>query len=52
MLDAIAEMLYYQNLTNTRKLSSVSVAEDIDLIKDSFNLNDKREQVLQDYLVE
>jgi hypothetical protein len=28
------------------------VSEDISLIKKSFNINDKREQTLEDYLVE
>ena len=50
MLDVISETLYYQSLTNTRKLSSENVGEDIELIKSSFNLNDKRWQILKDYL--
>ena len=50
MIDTIADMLHYQSLTNTRKLSTWSVAKDIELIKNSFNLNDKREKTLQDYL--
>jgi hypothetical protein len=52
MLDVIAYMLYYQNLTNKKKLSSLDVSEDIDLIKQSFTLNDKREETLLDYLTE
>jgi hypothetical protein len=52
MLDAIPEMLYYQSLTNKKKLSTADVSEDISLIKKSFNINDKREQTLEDYLVE
>ena len=52
MLSTISEVLYYQSLTNKSKLSSWNVQEDIDLIKKSFSLNEKREQVLQDYLVE
>ena len=52
MLDTISEMLYYQSLTNKKKLSTWMIADDIELIKKSFNLNDKRELVLEDYLVE
>ncbi len=52
MLDVISEMLYYQSLTNKKKLSTWGVAEDIELIKKSFSLNDKREWVLRDYLTE
>ena len=52
MLDVISEMLYYQSLTNKKKLSTWWVADDIDLIKKSFSLNDKRELVLKDYLTE
>ena len=52
MLDVISEMLYYQSLTNKKKLSTWMVAEDIELIKKSFSLNDKREWVLKDYLTE
>ena len=52
MLDVIADILYYQSLTNKTKLSTWVVADDIELIKDSFNLNDKREQTLRDYLIE
>ena len=52
MLDVISDMLYYQSLTNKKKLSTWDVSEDISLIKKSFNINDKREQTLEDYLVE
>ena len=52
MLDAISEMLYYQSLTNKKKLSTWWVADDIELIKRSFNINDRREWVLKDYLTE
>ncbi len=52
MLDVISETLYYQSLTNTKKLSAWNVSEDINLIKQSFSLNDKRGQVLKDYLTE
>lgn len=52
MLDVIADVLYYQNLTNKKKLHSSEISEDISFIKDSFNLNDKREYVLEDYLTE
>ena len=52
MLDTISEMLYYQNLTNKKKLSTWLVQDDIELIKQSFSLNDKREQTLIDYLTE
>ena len=52
MLDVISDTLYYQSLTNKRKLSAWDVSEDINLIKQSFNLNDKRAQVLEDYLTE
>mgnify|MGYP002853791363 CR=1 FL=1 len=50
MLDAIADILYYQNLTNKRKLSTGNIAEDINLIKESFGINDKREETLNNYL--
>ena len=50
MLDVISQALYYQSLTNTTKLSSEKIEEDIELIKKSFNLNDKRRQILKDYL--
>lgn len=52
MLDVIADVLYYQNLTNKKKLSSSWVNEDISFIKKTFNINDKRENVLEDYLTE
>ena len=52
MLDTISEMLYYQSLTNKKKLSTWSIADDIELIKKSFSLNDKRERILKDYLTE
>jgi hypothetical protein len=42
MLDIISETLYYQSLTNKTKLSTGNVAEDIELIKKSFSLNEKR----------
>ncbi len=52
MLDTISEVLYYQSLTNKRKLSAWNVDKDIEFIKDTFSLNDKRRQILEDYLVE
>ncbi len=52
MLDVIADVLYYQNLTNKKKLFSSSVNEDISFIKQSFDINNKRENVLEDYLTE
>ena len=52
MLDVISETLYYQSLTNRVKLSTGNVAEDIELIKKSFSLNEKRAQVMKDYLTE
>ena len=52
MLDTISDMLYYQSLTNKKKLSTWMVQGDIELIKQSFSLNDKREQTLIDYLTE
>jgi hypothetical protein len=52
MLDVIADILYYQNLTNKKKISSSDVSTDINLIKQSFSLNDKREEVLKDYLTQ
>ena len=51
-LDMIADILYYQNLTNKKKLTSENIEEDISYIKESFNINDKREYVLEDYLTE
>ena len=51
MLDVIAEVLYYQNLTNKKKLSSSLIESDISLIRDSFNLNDKRANIMEDYLL-
>jgi hypothetical protein len=48
----IADILYYQNLTNKKKLTSNIIEEDMAYIKKSFNINDKREQTLEDYLVE
>jgi hypothetical protein len=52
MLDTISEALYYQSLTNKKKSGASNVEEDIELIKKSFSLNDKREKILEDYLVE
>ena len=52
MLDVIAETLYYHNLTNKKKLSSKIVKKDIELIKKTFSLNYKREQIMKDYLIE
>jgi hypothetical protein len=52
MLDIIAEMLFYQSLTNLKKKSSLNVAEDLKLIRKSFDLNNRREWLLNDYLIE
>ena len=52
MIEVISDILYYQSLTNKKKLSTWDVSEDLSLIKKSFNINDKREQTLEDYLVE
>lgn len=52
MLDVIADVLYYQNLTNKKKHWSNNIEEDIKWIKESFSVNYKREHVLQDYLIE
>ena len=52
MLGIIADILYYQNITNKKKKTSQNISKDISLIKNSFNLNDKREDVLEDYLTE
>jgi hypothetical protein len=51
MLDVISETLYYQSLTNKKKSSSKEIAKDIELIKKSFGVNDKRVQIMEDYLV-
>lgn len=50
-LQVIAELLYYQNLTNLEKSSSNNVLEDLNLIKKTFNINNKISYVLQEYLV-
>ena len=50
MLKNISEILYYQNLTNKKKLGTWDVAKDIELIKNTFSLNDKRKQTLEYYL--
>ena len=50
MLKIISETLYYHNLTNKRKLNTWNVADDIELIKQSFSINEKRGQILEDYL--
>ena len=52
MLDTIAEILYYQSLTNKVKNTYWDVNKDINAIKKSFSLNDKRELILADYLTE
>ena len=50
MLKIISETLYYHNLTNKRKLNTWNVADDIEFIKQTFSINDKRGQILEDYL--
>ena len=50
MLEIISETLYYHNLTNKKKLSSWDVEKDIELIRKSFSINDKRGRILEDYL--
>ena len=52
MLDSISEMLYYQSLTNERKLWTWVVEKDIEQIKKSFSVNEKRRLTLSDYLTE
>ena len=52
MLDVISDILYYQNLTNKNKITTGDISEDIKFIKKSFNINDKRENVLEEYLTE
>lgn len=52
MLDTLSEVLYYQSVTNKRKLSDWNVEKDLEFIKDSFSLNAKRKWILEDYLVE
>ncbi len=52
MLDAISEVLYYQSITNKRKLSDWNIEKDLEFIKDSFSLNAKRKHILESYLVE
>lgn len=50
-IQIIAELLYYQNLTNKEKSFSPEVLEDLNHLKNSFNLNNKVSYVLQQYLV-
>ena len=52
MLGVIAETLHYQSLTNKKKLSSWNVKKDLELIRKSFSLNEKREQIMEDYLMQ
>jgi hypothetical protein len=52
MLDVIAETLYYHNLTNKKKLSDWNVEKDLELIRKTFSLNEKRDQIMKDYLME
>ena len=51
-LDTIAEILYYQSLTNKQKNSSDNIESDIENIKKSFDINDRRAYVLKSYLTE
>lgn len=58
MLDTIADILYYQNLTNVHKRATTDVyggpntiEEELGFIKESFDLNQKRSYVLNDYLM-
>lgn len=51
-LDIIAELLYYQNLTNTEKQSKELIIDDINAIKDSFDINNKVQYILHEYLTQ
>ncbi|MDR2415564.1 MAG: hypothetical protein LBD75_02920 [Candidatus Peribacteria bacterium] len=51
-LDIIAEMLYYQNLTNTEKQSNNLITEDIANTRSSFDISNKVKYTLQEYLTE
>ena len=51
MIKNIADILFYQNLNITAKKSSNIVDKDLFYQKRYFNVNDKREQTLYDYLI-
>jgi hypothetical protein len=51
-LDTIAEMLYYQNLTNTERQSNNLITEDITNTRNSFDISNKVKYTLQEYLIE
>lgn len=51
-LDVIAELLYYQSITNEERPYSTNVLEDLNFIKQSFNVNSKVWYVMSEYLIE
>jgi hypothetical protein len=51
-LDTIAELLYYQNLTNTEKTHKELVLDDLNATKDTFDINNKVRYTLNEYLVQ
>jgi hypothetical protein len=51
-LDTIAELLYYQNLTNTEKQSDNLIETDISNTRASFDINNKVKYTLQEYLIQ
>lgn len=52
MLRSLAELLYYQNSSHPTKETTDTIKEEIQSLKDSFNINKKIELVLKDYLSE
>lgn len=51
-LAIVAKLLYYQNITWPERMKQETVAQDIAEIKDSFDINQKINHVIDTYLVE
>jgi hypothetical protein len=52
VLEIIAELLYYQNITNPTYACKDNMLEDIKGIQETFDINNKTEYVLNEYLTE
>ena len=52
VMEIIAELLYYQNITNPVYACNDAMLEDVEAIQETFDINNKTEYVLKEYLTE
>ena len=52
MLNSLAELLYYQNISNQIKTYNDNIQEDIQNTKKNFDINEKIDYILQNYLTQ